>query len=62
VTPLYRELLYQCTDDTCGHAFRAELAITHTFWPSMRPCAGVKLPLLGPAHDNDNSRQAALAN
>lgn len=48
LTPLYRELRFQCTnvegDDPCGHTFIASFEITRTIVPSARPNPRIRLP------------------
>lgn len=52
VTPLFRELRFQCTnvegDDACGHTFVASLVIERTIVPSARPNPRIKLPIAPP--------------
>lgn len=52
VTPLFRELRFQCTnvegDEACGHTFVASLEITRTIVPSARPNPRIKLPIAPP--------------
>lgn len=52
ITPLFRELRYQCTnidgDDPCGHTFVASLVIERTIVPSARPNPKINLPLAAP--------------
>lgn len=62
ITPLVRELRYQCEDVDCGLTFRAELVITHEISPSGRPRPGLKLPRLQPKPVNDNAAPAVAAN
>lgn len=45
ITPLYRVLYFQCRDMSCGHTYRAELAILETLVPSARPNPAIKLPI-----------------
>ena len=52
VTPLFRELRFQCTnvdgDEACGHTFVAALTIERTIVPSARPNPRIKLPIAPP--------------
>lgn len=52
VTPLFRELRFQCTnvdgDDACGHTFVAALTIERTIVPSARPNPRITLPIAPP--------------
>lgn len=68
LTPLYRELRFQCTnvegDDPCGHTFLASFEITRTIVPSARPNPRIRLPIgmprpMTPAND---VAEAAAAN
>jgi hypothetical protein len=46
LSPLLREIYYQCTNVFCGHAFVATLEIVRTVTPSTAPRAGIRLPML----------------
>lgn len=46
MTPLLREIYFQCTNMFCGHAFVATLEIVRTVTPSQMPRLGVRLPML----------------
>lgn len=46
MTPLLREIYFQCTNMFCGHAFVATLEIVRTVTPSQTPRLGVRLPIL----------------
>lgn len=52
ITPLFRELRFQCTnvegDDACGHTFVAALTIERTIVPSARPNPRINLPIAQP--------------
>ncbi len=45
ITPLVKELRYQCSNFDCGHTFVATLSIVRTIVQSARPRASVKLPI-----------------
>lgn len=62
LTPLYRELRFQCSnvdgDNPCGHTFIASFEITRTIVPSARPNPRIRLPQgmprpTTPANDDD---------
>ncbi|HEX7856014.1 MAG TPA: ogr/Delta-like zinc finger family protein [Sphingobium sp.] len=55
ITPLIREVRYLCDNDECGHSFVATIEIVRTVRPSLRPNAGISLPVLPhlkPANDD----------
>ena len=45
VTPILRELLYQCDDAECGHTFVVHAAAIRTLSPSAKPDPLVYLPI-----------------
>jgi len=45
LSPLYRELSYQCTNVECGHTFKCGLEILCSLSPSAMPKPGIDLPL-----------------
>lgn len=55
VTPLFRELRFQCTnvdgDEACGHTFVCSLVIERTIVPSARPNPRINLSI-APARMN----------
>lgn len=48
VTPLYREVYFQCTEVMCGGTYVAELTIIRTISPPARPKPGIILPMVAP--------------
>lgn len=48
VTPLYREITYQCLNPDCDHIFVAELTPVRSLVPSSIPNPNVHLPVVGP--------------
>lgn len=69
ITPLYRELRFQCSnvedlDDqgACGHTFVASLVIERTIVPSARPNPRIKLPIAAPRVRRFDSGAPAPAN
>lgn len=52
ITPLFRELRFQCTnvdgDAACGHTFVGSLTIERTIVPSACPNPRIKLPIATP--------------
>ena len=46
VTPLFREIYFQCDDFIeCGHTFKASLSVMSTLNPSRRPRPGIRIPI-----------------
>lgn len=45
LTPLVKELRYQCSNLECGHTFVATLSIERTIVQSARPNPRIKLPI-----------------
>jgi hypothetical protein len=43
LTPLFKELRFQCQDLECGHTFVASLNIDRTIVPSLKPNPRIKL-------------------
>ncbi len=66
ITRTFKELRLQCSniegDDPCGFAFVASLTIDRTLVPSMRPRAGVNVPMNMPRIERLPSGQPAPAN
>ena len=56
MTPLYREVYYQCLDLECGHTFVACLEVIRTLAPSARPRPGIHLPIVPAAVRTANLR------
>ncbi|MEY2883730.1 MAG: hypothetical protein RL490_1454 [Pseudomonadota bacterium] len=48
LSPMLREIYYQCSNLVCGHAFVATHEIVRTVTPSQIPRQGVRLPRLAP--------------
>ena len=48
ITPLYKELRFQCSDMECGHTFVASLTIDRTIVASARPNPTIRLPVGNP--------------
>ncbi len=59
VTTLIREVRYRCDNDDCGHTFVATIEIVRTVRPSLRPRAGIILPVLPHRPANDDNRAPA---
>lgn len=58
LTPLFKELRYQCLDLECGHTFVASLNIERSIVPSMKPNPRIRLKVglpvaTTPANDAD---------
>lgn len=45
LSPLYRELTYQCRNPLCGHVWVCGLEAVRTLSPSATPAPEVRLPL-----------------
>ncbi|MFS1526251.1 ogr/Delta-like zinc finger family protein [Microbulbifer sp. 2304DJ12-6] len=45
ITPLYREIYFQCTDVECGHTYVAALSVLHSLSLSAKPNPEVNIPL-----------------
>lgn len=45
LTPLCREIRYQCTELECSGSYVADLTITRMIAPSNRPNPRIKLPI-----------------
>lgn len=45
ITPLVKELRYQCSNLNCGHTFVASLSIERSIVPSAMPNSRIKLPV-----------------
>ena len=45
LSPIYREITYQCTNVHCGHTYVAGLEIVRTLSPSAIPNAAIDIPL-----------------
>lgn len=50
LTPIFKELRFQCLNVECGHTFVASLEIVRTICPSARPNPKVKLRMAPPRH------------
>jgi hypothetical protein len=65
VTPLYREIYFQCEDFIeCGHTFKGALSVISTLSPSRRPRPGIRLPMgdvRKPANDDAPVKEADRA-
>lgn len=48
LTPLVKELRFQCMDVECGHTFVASLTIDRTICPSARPNPRIQLRMASP--------------
>lgn len=48
ISPLVRELDYQCQNIACGHTFVSQLSIVRTIVASACPRAGIHLPFGNP--------------
>ena len=53
LSPLSRELYFQCTNFECGHTWRSLLSIVNTIVPSQKPRSNIYIPLA------DRTQQAA---
>lgn len=51
VTPLHREIYFQCSNVHCGHSFVAACDIIRTISPSLIPNPSIHLPVGKPAND-----------
>lgn len=60
VTELTRELSYRCSNEECGHAFKATLYVTCTITLSNTPNNKLRIPLS--KHVNKYAIAAQLAN
>lgn len=60
VTELTRELSYRCSNEDCGHAFKATLYVTCTITLSNTPNNKLRIPLS--KHVNKYAISAQLAN
>ena len=60
LTPLFKELRFQCQDLECGHTFVASLNIDRTIVPSLKPNPRIKLKVglprvVEPANDDGDT-------
>ena len=54
VTPIIRDLYYECTNFECRYTFVAQISLVHTLRPSFRPRPGLHIPVspaFKPAND-----------
>lgn len=60
LTPLYREIRFECVNDACGHIWVAGLEAIRTLCPSDTPNPDIQLPL-SEAHGAAGNQTAAPA-
>lgn len=59
ITPLFRNIYYQCGNIACGHTFVATLEIARTLNPSLIPNPAIRLPFGPPRADRGTDRLSA---
>lgn len=65
LTPVFKELRFQCSDIDCGHTFVASLTIDRTIVQSAKPNPRIRLPIGQPRPSkpaNDDGLPAAPEN
>jgi hypothetical protein len=61
LSPLYREVTYQCRNLRCGHVFVAGLEALRTLSPSALPDPDIDLPFARHIRTGEMANQLALA-
>lgn len=61
LSPLYREVVYQCRQVVCGHIFMCALEAVRTLSPSAIPNPEIHLPLAPSVRRRELAAQMALS-